>query len=296
MDVLKKMFGKSQEEKDQAQFKDEFRKPTWFEDSETDDDELFDTNRKFVFQMFTSPFELQKYFDQQMHEILRSIKEHEGDESTNFDRNLKDEYLKPGFEENFFKEFKKNQKPLDTDLDGEIYADQLHSLLHRLSPEIESMLPKNSNKPKIIKPKVKLSDEEKIMAIIHGTNDEEQNKVVRRKEVVVPKLPPHFGGVFEGTYQGPKMFGQSIMTQTIRKPDGSYETKKIVRDTDGNIKTTITRSVDGKTETITTYGDEGSKPALKSDIKIKDLSPASFPSDRNIFVSKNGYALPKNLW
>lgn len=62
-------------------FKDEFKKPSWFEEEYESDDELFDSNRKFIFQMFTNPLELQKYFEQQMQEILKSIRENEGNET-----------------------------------------------------------------------------------------------------------------------------------------------------------------------------------------------------------------------
>lgn len=57
--------------------KDEFRKPQWFEEAETDD-ELFDDDRKFAFQIFTNPMELQKHFERQMQQILEAVSEMEG--------------------------------------------------------------------------------------------------------------------------------------------------------------------------------------------------------------------------
>ncbi|CAD7000000.1 unnamed protein product [Ceratitis capitata] len=82
---------------------------------------------------------------------------------------------------------------------------------------------------------------------------------------MIPRGPTPFGGgVFEGTYQHEQLIffsiadvgqnvSQSIMSKTIRKPDGSYETTKITKDSQGNTTTTVTRTVDGKSETITTY-------------------------------------------
>lgn len=92
------------------------------------------------------------------------------------------------------------------------------------------------------------------------------------------------------------MFGQSIINQTIRKPDGSTETKQIIRDSSGNVKTTITRTKDGKSETITSYGKPGEGGMLKSPRMTEGDTGTGFWMDKNIFVNKNGYALPMNLW
>lgn len=57
-----------------ASNKDEFRKPQWFEEAETDD-ELFDDDRKFAFQVFTSPLEMQKHFERQLQRLLESVQD-----------------------------------------------------------------------------------------------------------------------------------------------------------------------------------------------------------------------------
>lgn len=100
------------------------------------------------------------------------------------------------------------------------------------------------------------------------------------------------------------MFSQSVMTKTIRKPDGTYETTKITQDSQGNKTTTVTRVVDGKTETITTYDGAAAGAAAaagsvtgKNHLKQHSTEPqAQVYSDRNVYVSKEGYALPRNLW
>lgn len=61
-----------------ASNKDEFRKPQWFEEAETDD-ELFDDDRKFAFQVFTSPLEMQRHFERQLQRLLESVQESEGE-------------------------------------------------------------------------------------------------------------------------------------------------------------------------------------------------------------------------
>lgn len=97
------------------------------------------------------------------------------------------------------------------------------------------------------------------------------------------------------------MFSQSVMTKTVRKPDGSYETTKVTQDSKGNKVTTVTRNVNGKTETITTYGD-GAQLQAKASLDTmpegqqQQQQTAQVYSDRNVYVSKEGYALPRNLW
>lgn len=62
-------------------FGDEFRKPVWFDDCESDD-ELYDGNRMSAagfHQIFTNPLEMQKHFEQQMHEVLKSLDQFDGE-------------------------------------------------------------------------------------------------------------------------------------------------------------------------------------------------------------------------
>lgn len=58
-------------------FGDEFRKPIWYDDES--DDELFDNNKSFGFQIFTNPLELQKHYEHQMQEIIKSLADFEGE-------------------------------------------------------------------------------------------------------------------------------------------------------------------------------------------------------------------------
>ncbi|KAM8718052.1 hypothetical protein ACLKA7_004712 [Drosophila subpalustris] len=308
MDILKKMFQsefEQQPEQDAASSasnKDEFRKPQWFEEAETDD-ELFDDDRKFAFQVFTSPLEMQKHFERQLQRLLESVQENEAE--AGFERNLREDFLKPGFESKILKEFQRKEGALDTDLDGEIYADQLYSLIQRMHPEEgqEHILP--SNRPARSLPRVRLSDEEIIMGRIHGTLNSDGEL---RPQLLRPPRPPSassssssgimtpmtpFGGVFDGSsYQGPKMFSQSVMTKTVRKPDGSYETTKVTQDSSGQKTTTVTRMKDGRQETTVISQDKvaGTGTGATGAIQL----PAY--ANRNIFVTKEGYAMPRNLW
>lgn len=180
----------------------------------------------------------------------------------------------------------------------------MYSLIQRLNPEEghENILRSNQRGLRKTAPRLKLSDEEIIMGRIHGTLNADGEM---KPAVLLPSRPPPngkpnimtpmtpFGGVFDGTYQGPKMFSQSVMTKTVRKPDGSYETTKVTQDSSGQKTTTVTRVVDGRKETTvkqegTAAGNAGSMVAAGGDRKAY-LS-------RNIFVTKEGYAMPRNLW
>lgn len=213
-----------------------------------------------------------------------------------FDDNVRDDYLKPGFEEGLSKNTTENRPSLDVDLDGEIYADQLHTLLQRTSPELSKTIKSfEEKKPFAIDAPYKLTDEEKVWNGIHGNAGEDAPAAKPSDRYKPPLQIPHRGGVFEGAFQGPKFFRQSIMIRTIRKPDGTYEIRRTVTGNDGIAKTTVTNS-NGHTETIVHDNgmkkqlDEGAKPAADDNMKsILDMG-------RNLYVSKDGYALPRNLW
>ncbi|XP_017859643.1 PREDICTED: uncharacterized protein LOC108611477 [Drosophila arizonae] len=307
MDILKKMFQSEFEQQPEsdasasASNKDEFRKPQWFEEAETDD-ELFDDDRKFAFQVFTSPLEMQKHFERQLQRLLESVQDNE---EAGLERNLREDFLKPGFESKILKEFQKRHNALDTDLDGEIYPDQLYSLIQGLNPEEghDNILPSNQRGLRRAAPRPKLSDEELIMGRIHGTlNADGETKPA----VMLPSRPPPnakpnimtpmtpFGGVFDGTYQGPKMFSQSVMTKTVRKPDGTYETTKVTQDSTGQRTTTVTRIVDGRKETTVKQEGPGSAGSTAAGVGAGGDRKACM--SRNIFVTKEGYAMPRNLW
>lgn len=141
------------------------------------------------------------------------------------------------------------------------------------------------------------------MGRIHGTlNADGETKPA----VMLPSRPPPnakpnimtpmtpFGGVFDGTYQGPKMFSQSVMTKTVRKPDGTYETTKVTQDSTGQRTTTVTRIVDGRKET--TVKKEGPGSAGSTAVGAGAGGDRKACMSRNLFVTKEGYAMPRNLW
>lgn len=190
-----------------------------------------------------------------------------------------------------------------------IYPDQLFSLIQRMDPEVgaqdNNILRSNQRGLGKRTPRVRLSDEEQIMGRIHGTlsaDGEIKPNIMRparppasppsgKPNIMTPMTP--FGSVFDGSYQGPKMFSQSVMTKTVRKPDGSYETTKVTQDSSGQKTTTVTRMVDGRQETVVTH--DGARAGAGAGAGAAASTPAGV-ANRNIYVTKEGYAMPRNLW
>ncbi|XP_055296163.1 uncharacterized protein LOC129565370 [Sitodiplosis mosellana] len=306
MDILKKMFGlNGAAEKEVAindknakskvpAFGNDFKKPIWYD--EESDDELFDNNKVFGFQVFSNPMEIQKYHEQQLQRMLKTFEQFD-DTKGFFDESFREEYMKPGFEN--FEKFSEVKPSVDVDLDGEIYADQLHSLLQRISPDLENMRAKTLV-PKQPEPKRKLTDEEKIMDQIHCIDEEEKRVEVHPfKKHGPPNVRiPHYGGAFEGVIDGPKTHRQTFSYQMVRKPEGTYTTSTVI-DLSGNTKTVIKRTVDGetKTQTLVNGVDVDEKNAgvggITDMVKKNDWI---IDCGRHFYVNKNGYALPKNLW
>lgn len=57
---------------------DEFRKPIWYDDSTDTDDDWFHNNKTVGFQVFTNPIELQKHFEHQLNEMMKTIEGEDG--------------------------------------------------------------------------------------------------------------------------------------------------------------------------------------------------------------------------
>lgn len=207
---------------------------------------------------------------------------------------MREEYLKPGFER--FNDYEKIKPSADVDLDGEIYADQLHSLLQRFSPGTDLMI-RGKDAAEKKNPNRNLTDDERILNQIHCIDDQNDENLP-----VKPKFEngqsntqsPFKGGAFESFVDGPKTHRQSYSFHIIRRPNESSYTKTVT-DSNGNIKTVIKTTVDGETKTQTIVN--GVK--VDDDIAgIEDQKRGRWIVNygRHIQINKDGYALPKNLW
>jgi hypothetical protein len=194
----------------------------------------------------------------------------------------------------FFEHFPEMKR--DKDLDGQNYGERFNSLLKKITPS-------EMKEIEVVKqPARKLTDEEKIMDKIHGTFKEEVRKVPPRpnhRKGQVQKAPfsphHHFGG-FEApsspnSHSKSMTFGKTVIS--VRKPDGSYETRKIERMADGTLKTTVTKSdADGNKSKEIFSGEQ----QISGGGGVKEILPASRDSkpheERNLIVTNDGYKIP----
>lgn len=204
-----------------------------------------------------------------------------------------------------------------------VSADQLHTLLQRISPEMESMgakamqpnAPINGPKKSEPMPKRKLTDAERVMDMIHCIDDSDEKKSAAVHPFMAPDLGnkppsmriPHYGGAFEGVIGGPKTYRQTFSYQMVRKPDGTFTTSTVV-DPSGNTKTVIKRTVDGETKTQTLIngvdiddpngggGGGVQTPSIGYGNANKPANGWIIDCGRHFYVNKDGYALPKNLF
>lgn len=238
-----------------------------------DDDEFFDLDdlfsefhgNKFNFQGF--PPSILKQFQ----EIFEAMKEFE-DDPENHQR-----------QKSFEKKYNEFRQKSDEDLDGKIYADQLDTLLKRISPQLAP----NPKQQVTVAKKFKQPDEQKIMDMIHGTYREEIVPVKPRKRQVqkVPVSSHHFGGLppFDLPPSSGRSWGKTVIS--IRKSDGTYETRKMERTPDGQTRTTITKTdSDGSSSTQTFSGNA----------KKEIAQPTNQNYDERNFVNHDGYVIP--LW
>lgn len=214
--------------------------------------------------------------------------------------------MKPGFEN--FNGLADVKPAIDVDLDGEIYADQLHSLLQR--NVMDPMQPLKPNAPPSKPAKKTHTDSEMVLDKIYGIDDEP----VASKPFahVQPRVHiPHRGGAFEGFVDGPRTHRQSFSYQMVRRPDGTMVKTKTVVDPEGNTKTIIERTEHGEIKTQTLIngvelngalgnggggsGGGGNLADIK-DFKMLQPRPWIVDTGRYMAVNKDGYALPKNLW
>lgn len=199
---------------------------------------------------------------------------------------------------------------------------------HTVAEVPTKLLPRNNNRgQRRVRSRPKLSDKDIIMGCIHGTLEDDgsnaagwyhdsatkrsanESKSPFRADLLNPfgpmmsrsnstsALPNQEGGGLPFT----RSFSQSIVTKTIRRPDGTMETTRTVQDSNGNRTTSIIRSKDGKTETVTAYDDQQQEAISKQAPTLPGLREHKAQgrlsqSERNIYVSKNGYALPRNIY
>ncbi|GLV41536.1 uncharacterized protein CBL_06765 [Carabus blaptoides fortunei] len=72
-----------------------------------------------------------------------------------------------------------------------------------------------------------------------------------------------------------RMFGQSISSQTVRRPDGTIETTQTRKDNNGNVETTITKQLNDKQYTLTIRTDKNGRQERIEDMVNLDENEVS---------------------
>lgn len=167
---------------------DQFRKPSFFDDSADSDDELFD--RQSFLNLFAGRPEIQKQIEAQVLEILKQFEE------------TADFGAKPAMR------------------DEEVRTDDVRKAFDEAAP---SSSPLMSSSPRFREqPKTKkASDEERVMDLIHGSvvPKEEAPPTIR---LHIPHLPPGHPEIQVSVFQRAGTGRDTKVTQTVtvRRPDG----------------------------------------------------------------------------
>lgn len=218
-----------------------------------------------------------------------------------------DQHTKEKNLQKFYDNYSQFKKKTDQDLDGKIYVDQLDTLLKRINPELKLKQDEKNDGSQLSVNDVqilrKLTDEEKIMDIIHGTYKEPVIPTKPRKRHLhkAPISPHHFSTLPFHEFPPPssstpnnhhhqgRSWGRTVIS--IRNADGSSETRKVERLPDGNTRTTITKTdTDGNSSTKSFVGEE-KKAAINHSTHVI----SSENHDERNLVDYHGYKIPC-LW
>ncbi|XP_015108968.1 HCLS1-associated protein X-1 [Diachasma alloeum] len=203
---------------DRRMFGDRFRNPIWQNDEE-DDDEYGEDYRNpghsrpaFHFEIFTNPFEMTRYFESQMDDMMK-------------------DFFSFGFSED-------KQIPFEG---------------------FSQIMPPNHGKgdlrEEVLKPGYALPpprhgvDSPKCDEDLDGKVDPKDFSRVWNNGVTEPEEQLSTASTSLQPFKF-RSFGQSIVSQTIRRPDGSIEEKRTTKDNEGNTETIIKHRMGDKTHTV----------------------------------------------
>lgn len=213
---------------DHRQYGDRFRNPIWQTDDDDDDEagDFRNLGTGMHFNIFTDPFEITRYFESQMDNMLQ-------------------DFLR-GFGQGF-----------DGAIDG-------NSSILALPPGQSSKgdLRDNVLKPGYEHPSIGAVDTPKLDGDLDGKiNAGNLSKLWSAPDVLEPARPVTPGRQFSF-----RAIGQSITSQVIRRPDGTMEQRQTVTDSEGNTETTVTRQIGDKTHTVKTRKDKNGVETTTEDL------------------------------
>ncbi|XP_063989853.1 HCLS1-associated protein X-1 [Diachasmimorpha longicaudata] len=208
---------------DRRLFGDKFKHPIW-QINEDDDDEFADDDRNpghsrstFHFQIFTNPLDMTRYFESQMDHMIKDF----------FSFGFSDDKQIPG--EGFSQIMGPNRGQ------GEL-RDEVLKPGYALPPPRHGV-----DSPKCDEDLDGKVDPKDLSRVWSGGLSEPEEQLTPSTSLNPFKY---------------RSFGQSIVSQTIRRPDGSIEEKRTTKDNAGNTETIIKHRMGDKTHTVVIKRDE----------------------------------------
>ncbi|XP_022902923.2 HCLS1-associated protein X-1 [Onthophagus taurus] len=206
----------------------------------TDEDELDEydpsdqnprENEPFGFQIFSNPIEMQKYFEKQMEDMLKNFGFHHDDSFFGFsDRN------------SVGTQFGDFLEGSDEPPQGNSLRDQfLKPGYHVPNADVQ-----------------KRSDDD----VDGQIQPNDLDSMFKEKNSLTPYKPPN-QSIF-------KSFGQSMSSKTIRNSDGSIETQRTVKDSQGNQENVVTKKWGDKEYTVITRTDKDGKQVVTENLVNMD--------------------------
>ncbi|XP_014204099.1 HCLS1-associated protein X-1 isoform X2 [Copidosoma floridanum] len=233
---------------DEQRHRNSFRNPIWQTD-EDDDDDVNDFGNHHQFRIFSDPFEMTRFFETQMDELLKNF--FGGFNGFGNDSNV----------------FFGNALPGPSSPEGnpigprdEVLKPSHDEPSSHFKFDFNNILPMPADEPldDVLKPSYELPDGQKQDSDIDGKlKSNELAKIWKNPAQDVQPSKPQFSF---------RSFGKSVSTQFVRRPDGSLEQRRTVRDSDGNEETTVTRQIGDKVHTVVTK-----KAKDGSEIKSEDI-------------------------
>lgn len=305
LDFFRNIFGKapatpSQEPpqnsyEDNHQYSDSFRNPIWQNDE--DEDDVSDFNRhqmnRYHFRIDSNPFEMTRFFENQMDHILKAMLEgfgnNFGDNSSIFTPFGTDEFAQFGNIE------RKSNKagPRDEVMKPEYEIPNSRHFFDGFT-NIFTMPERKINKglcDDVLKPSYEMPDanHQKVDSDIDGKIESNQlAKILKDSSTLEPKKYEPFGGhIFQS--------GKSVSTQIIRRSDGSIEERRTFRDSSGNEETSVTRQIgDKKHVVITKKAKDGSQEQTEDIINMDENDLGGFNKRWFGYSTPNKPQLPTN--
>ncbi|XP_014221220.1 HCLS1-associated protein X-1-like [Trichogramma pretiosum] len=277
-DFFRGIFGKSSTQepqphrlRDDPRYGNNFRNPIWQTDDQDEDDiNDFRGQSRYQFRIFSDPFEMTRFFETQMDDLMKSF--FGGFGLGNFgDRQFaigpfegSDNMLPPTVDDS-----KHKAGPRDEVLKPQFVNPESHGF-----DNFSIQLPGENADPKrlredLLKPSYQLPDGNQQDTDIDGkVNSDELAKVWKSPNNSVQPFSPSRKSFFSAF---------SSSTQMIRRPDGSVEQRKTVRDNEGNEEISVTRQIGNKLHTITTRkANDGSETQSEDIVNMDENELKSF--------------------